>query len=80
MLGFHDFLKENADYQARAATEEFDFPPGSSWMVFTDMVSHSVLSGQFALEQTLLIERRSMALPDRAPIAVLEKLAGRSLA
>jgi hypothetical protein len=80
MLRFHDFLKENADYQARAATEEFAFPPGSSWMVFTDMVSHSVLSGQFALEQTLLIDRQSMALPERAPIAVLEKLAGRSLA
>jgi len=80
MLRFHDFLKENGDYQARAATEEFAFPPGSSWMVFTDMVSHSVLSGQFALEQTVLIDHRSMALPDRAPIAVLEKLAGRALA
>jgi len=80
MLRFHDFLKENADYQARAATEEFDFPPGSSWMVFTDMVSHSVLSGQYALEQTFVVDRRSMALPDRTPIAVLEKIAGRSLA
>jgi len=80
MLGFHDFLKENGECQARAATEEFAFPPGSSWMVFTDMVSHSVLSGQFALEQTVLIDHRSMALPDRAPIAVLERLAGRALA
>jgi len=80
MLRFHDFLKENSEYQAQAATEEFAFPPGSSWMVFTDMVSHSVLSGQFALEQTMLIDHRSMALPDRAPIAVLERLAGRALA
>lgn len=80
MLRFHDFLKANGEYQARAATEEFAFPPGSSWMVFTDMVSHSVLSGQFALEQTVLVDHRSMAMPDRAPIAVLEKLAGRSLA
>ena len=80
MLRFHDYLKGNADYQANAPTEEFRFPSGSSWMVYTDMVSHAVLAGQFALEQTFLIKRAAMALPDRAPIAVLEKLAGRPLA
>lgn len=80
MLEFHDFLKGNAEYQRGAPTEEFAFPPGSSWMVYTDMVSHSVLSGRFALEQTFLIDRAAMALPHCAPIAVLEKLAGRALA
>ena len=80
MLEFHDFLKGNAEYQREAPTEEFAFPAGSSWMVYTDMVSHSVLSGRFALEQTFLIDRAAMALPHCAPIAVLEKLAGRALA
>ncbi|HET7451831.1 MAG TPA: Kdo hydroxylase family protein [Thermoanaerobaculia bacterium] len=80
MLGFHDYLKGNAEYQREARTDEFRFPPGSAWMVFTDTVSHAVLSGRFALEQTFLIRRASLALPESAPIAVLEKLAGRALA
>jgi len=80
MLLFHDWLKASDEYQAGAATDEFRFPPGSSWMVYTDTVSHAVLSGRFALEQTFLIGRASLALPASAPIAVLEKLAGRALA
>ena len=80
MHRFHNFLKDNEAYQDSARAEVVSFPPGSTWMVFTDMVTHAVLSGQFALEQTFLIKRASMALPDRAPIAVLEKLAGRPLA
>jgi hypothetical protein len=48
-------------------------------MVFTDMVTHAVLSGQFALEQTFLIARRSLTLPEQAPVAVLERLAGKPL-
>jgi hypothetical protein len=80
MLLFHDWLKNNDEYQRGAPADEFRFPPGSSWMVYTDTVSHAVLSGRFALEQTFLIARRSLADPDRAPIAVLERLAGRALA
>ena len=80
MLSFHDFLKANDAYQEGAPTDEFHFPPGSSWMVFTDTVSHAVLSGRFALEQTFLIGRGSLAVPESAPIAVLEKIAGRALA
>jgi hypothetical protein len=79
MLGFHDFLKNNAEFQA-GEREAFSFPPGSSWMVLTDMVSHAVLSGQFALEQTLILSRESLVAPEKAPIAVLERLAGRPLA
>ncbi|HEY6064618.1 MAG TPA: Kdo hydroxylase family protein [Thermoanaerobaculia bacterium] len=80
MLRFHHFLKENGSYQENARAEQISFPPGSTWMVFTDMVTHSVLSGQFALEQTFLIARESLFFPERAPIAVLERLAGRALA
>jgi hypothetical protein len=49
-------------------------------MVFTDVVPHSVESGQFAVEQTMIVSRQSLADPRRAPIAILEKLAGVSLA
>ena len=79
MHRFHNFLKDNEGYQDSARAEVVSFPPGSTWMVFTDMVTHAVLSGQFALEQTFLIARRSLTLPEHAPVAVLERLAGRTL-
>jgi 3-deoxy-D-manno-octulosonic acid hydroxylase-like protein len=79
MHRFHNYLKENEAYQKSARAEILSFPPGSTWMVFTDMVAHSVLSGQYALEQTFLISRESLTRPERAPITVLERLAGRAL-
>jgi hypothetical protein len=79
MHRFHNFLKDNEGYQDSARAEVVSFPPGSTWMVFTDMVTHAVLSGQFALEQTFLIARRSLTHPELAPVAVLERLAGRAM-
>lgn len=79
MLRFHDHLKRNQDFQRNAPREEFSFAPGSTWMVFTDGVSHAVLSGRHALEQTFIVSRRSLASAESAPIAVLERLAGRPL-
>jgi len=76
MLRFHDYLKHNAEYQSACPKYEFVFPPGATWLVFTDIVPHSVLSGQLALEQTFLISRESLASPGRAPVSVLEKIAG----
>ena len=80
MLAFHDYLKANPDFQRRCAKYRFAFPPNSTWLVFTDVVPHSVISGQFALEQTLIVSRRSLSLPDQAPIAVLERLSHTRLA
>lgn len=80
MLRFHHFLKENRSYQENARSERIDFPPDATWMVFTDMVTHSVLQGQFALEQTFIIGRETLTVPDMAPIAVLERIAGRAMA
>ncbi|MCU1262934.1 MAG: 3-deoxy-D-manno-oct-2-ulosonic acid (Kdo) hydroxylase, partial [Bryobacterales bacterium] len=79
MLGFHDFLKANTDYQQTCPKYRFAFPPNSTWMVFTDMVPHSVLSGRYALEQTMIISQRSLVQPERAPVAILEKLSGKRL-
>lgn len=79
MLGFHDYLKYNQVYQDGCAKYRFEFPPQATWMVFTDVVPHSVLSGQFALEQTYLIARSSLETPSRAPASILEKLAKTSL-
>ena len=80
MLSFHHFLKENRAFQDEGGKATLSFPGGSTWMVFTDMVSHAVLGGRYALEQTFIVSRASLALPDKAPIAILETIAGASLA
>jgi len=77
MLGFHHFLKENERYQENCPKKRWEFPPESSWMVYTDMVSHAVLSGQFAIEQTFIISREALVLPAKAPASILERLSGR---
>lgn len=75
MLSFHHYLKESAAFQEAADKVRVEFPAGATWMVFTDMVSHAVLKGRYALEQTFVVARDSLVLPDKAPIAILERIA-----
>lgn len=79
MLGFHHELKGNRDFQENCPKSRWEFPPGSTWLVFTDTVPHAVLSGQFALEQTFIIQRDALLLPHKAPYRVLEELTGVSV-
>lgn len=79
MMRFHNFLKENAEYQTHGWREASAFPPGSSWMVYTDMVPHAVLAGQYALEQTYLISPEAMVAPEHSPLGVLEQMTGEKL-
>ncbi len=79
MMRFHNFLKENETWQRESRKERFGFPAGSSWMVFTDTVPHAVLAGQYALEQTFLVDRAAQVAPEHAPLTVLEGIAGRAL-
>jgi hypothetical protein len=76
MLRFHHYLKENTTFQQECPKEMWEFPPNSSWIVFTDTTSHSCIRGQFALEQTFIVRRHSLARPDKAPIAILERITG----
>ena len=80
MLRFHNFLKENSEFQQSCRKDRWEFPPGSAWMVYTDMVSHAVLEGQYAMEQTFIVSRHAMVLPERSPIAVLERICSYPLA
>jgi hypothetical protein len=75
----HNAMKEDSTFQQNCPKERWEFPPNSNWIVFTDSVSHAVLEGQFALEQTFIISRSAMVEPQRSPIAVLERLAGHPL-
>ncbi|MBV9155463.1 MAG: Kdo hydroxylase family protein [Acidobacteriaceae bacterium] len=79
MLRFHDYLKHNADFQANCTKYRIEFPPGSTWLTFTDVLPHSVQSGQHALEQTFIVARASMANPENAPVSILERICGRPL-
>lgn len=79
MMRFHNFLKENENYQANGKRESWYFPPGSSWMVYTDTVPHAVLAGQYALEQTYLVAPEAMVAPEHSPLGVLQAMTGQKL-
>lgn len=76
MLRFHDYLKENTDFQNGCQKIRLEFPPRATWIVFTDAVPHAALSGQFALEHTYIVPTNALLSPDKAPINVLESLCG----
>ena len=75
----HNAMKEDAAFQERCPKQRWEFPPHSTWIVFTDSVSHAVLEGQYALEQTFIISKKAMVRPEKSPLAILEKLAGQPL-
>lgn len=79
MLRFHDYLKENTAYQKTGRKTRLEFPPNSTWLVYTDGVPHSVLSGQFALEQTFIVPFDALVSPQNSPAGVLEKMCEVSL-
>lgn len=73
----HDLGKADLDYQTNAPQVSFDFPPGSSWVVFSDQVLHAVMSGQFMLEQTFYLNPGNLLDPRKGPLSMLEKMTGR---
>jgi len=79
MLSLHDAAKRDASYQKDAPHTSLIFPPGSSWMVYTDQVLHAALKGEFALEQTFHLPIEAMRNPASSPLRVLEAAAGRRL-
>jgi len=79
MYRCHNAMKEDARFQEDTPKCRWEFPPGSAWMVFTDCVSHAVLAGQYALEQTFLIPQSALVKPECSPLSVLEKIAGHAL-
>jgi len=79
MMQLHNTMKEDATFQSSCTREEVKFVPGSSWMVYTETVPHAVLGGQYALEQTFLVDPAAMVTPESSPIAILEKMSGARL-
>lgn len=75
----HNAMKEDAEFQESCPKRRWEFPPHSTWMVFTDCVSHAVLQGQYALEQTFIVSQKAMVQPEKSPLSILETLAGHTL-
>ncbi|HKP67209.1 MAG TPA: Kdo hydroxylase family protein [Casimicrobiaceae bacterium] len=79
MLGLHDRAKADLDYQRESAQREVRFAPGTTWICYSDQVMHAAAAGQYMLEQTTHLPLAALYEPERSPLAVLERLAGRQL-
>jgi hypothetical protein len=76
MRRIHNFMKENPSFRdSREHYQEIHFPPLSAWMVFTDGISHSVLTGQHALVTTVLVPLANCRIPELTPYRVLARSA-----
>ncbi len=68
MKRLHDTLKDDPAFQAdEKRWAFFEFPPFSSWVVLTDVVSHAAIRGQHALVATWIVPLASCAAPELAP-------------
>lgn len=73
MLHMHDKMKLDDHYQNHLNKTRIDFPAQSTWIVFTDHVSHAALSGQYLLEQTFYLPVTSMHDEHLSPLRQWEK-------
>ncbi len=75
MLKLHDKMKLDDHYQQSLNKQRIDFPAQSTWIVFTDNVSHAALGGQYLLEQTFYLPIKAMGRPELSPFKQWEALA-----
>ena len=79
MLNLHDRAKADLAYQRDCLQQTVHFAPGTTWICFSDQVMHAAVSGQFMLEQTIHLPVSALYDPSRSPLAILERLTGRTL-
>jgi hypothetical protein len=79
MLGMHDRAKADPAYQRDCPQQTVRFPPGATWLCFSDQVMHAAVSGQYMLEQTIHLPIGALYDPESSPLGILERLCGRRL-
>lgn len=79
MLQLHDRMKQDQAWQDGSPQERVELPAGSTWLAFTDQVSHAAMAGQYQFEQTFLVAVSAMLNDARSPLRTLERLKGRRL-
>ena len=80
MTQLHDLAKSDSSYQKRAPQVRLSFPPGSTWIMFSDQVLHAAMAGQYVFEQTFHLPISAQRWPELSPLRTLERLTGRQLA
>lgn len=76
MLHLHDQMKLDDHYQHSLKKQRIDFPAETTWIVYTDTVSHAALGGQFLLEQTFYLPVSAMENASLSPLKQWETLKG----
>ncbi len=72
MRRIHNYMKESLDFRDNQREyREIRYPPLSAWSVFTDGISHSVVSGQYALITTAIIPLENCRSHDEVPYYIL---------
>jgi hypothetical protein len=79
MLQIHKTMKGDNHYQKTVPQFEVQFPSGSTWIVFTDQVSHAAMAGQHVLEQTFHLPIDGIKHTSTNPLKVLEKHLNKAL-
>ena len=78
-LQLHDRSTADLGWQRNSPQITAPFAPGSTWIAYSDQVLHAVMSGQFMMEMTILLQPGDMLTPQRSPLSVLQRLTGRAL-
>lgn len=73
MLKMHDLMKGDMNYQQNVKQHEIHFHPGSTWIVYTDQVSHAAMSGQYVFEQTYYLPVEALQNENTSPLRTLER-------
>lgn len=73
-LKLHDAMKLDDTYQQNVTAEIVHFPSNTTWIAFTDQVSHAALSGQFLLEQTFYLPTHAMINFKKSPLYQWQQL------
>jgi len=79
MLQLHDLAKADLDYQKTVPQQEFQFPPGATWIVFSDQLLHAALRGKAMMEQTIYLDPKAIGDHTHSPEAVLSRMLGRPM-
>jgi hypothetical protein len=73
MMRLHFFGKTDEYLQHEAPKTHWVFPPRSAWLVYSDLVSHAVVGGRFAIDQTYLVPSWAFRDPERSTRAVIDR-------
>jgi hypothetical protein len=74
MRRIHNYMKDSENFRNDLSDyRQLSFPPFSAWMVLTDGISHSVVSGQHCFVTTALIPMENCRISELVPYNILEK-------